>query len=72
MNNAQTITPLNILEIDTLHQIPSNPREVEAKKYANGIRAAVNTILIIEGGTVFPSPANAPAVVISTHINNCE
>ena len=62
--------PLSTLEIVMLHQIPLRPRGVRIKAIASGIRKAVKTILVMEGGKVCPSPAKAPAVVISTLIKS--
>lgn len=65
-------TPLNTLVILIAHQIPSRPRAVAANSIAPGIRRALNKIPTMDGGTVLPNPLNAPAVVISIHINNWE
>ena len=59
-------TPLKILEMVMLHQIPLSPRAVLVRTRAMGIRRAVNTILVTEGGSVRPNPEKAPAVVSST------
>lgn len=64
--------PFKILEIVILHQIPFSPSTVEVKSIAIGILAVVRTTLTTDGGSVFPSPANAPPVVISAHMNNWE
>ena len=64
------ITPLNILEMLIAHHTPFNPRLVAESMSAPGILRALNTIPIMDGGTVFPSPLNAPAVVSSMHIKS--
>ena len=61
---------MKILEIVMLHQIPFSPSAVCVSSMAKGIRAAVSTMPTTDGGTVRPKPANAPAVVISTLMNN--
>ena len=53
-----------------LHQIPFKPNAVDVSAIAIGIRAAVKIMLEIDGGIVFPSPENAPAVVNSIHIKS--
>ena len=52
------------------HHTPFKPRLVAESMSAPGILRALNTIPIIDGGTVFPSPLNAPAVVSSMHIKS--
>lgn len=61
-----------MLDIVMLHHIPVRAREVWIRASAIGIRRAVNRMLTSEGGTVFPNPENAPAVIISTLINSCD
>ena len=61
-----------MLEIVILHQIPFSPKAVDVSAIAIGIRAAVKIILEIDGGIVLPNHENAPAVVNSIHINNCD
>ena len=65
-NQVNRSTPLKILEMVMLHQIPLSPRAVLVRTRAMGIRRAVNTILVTEGGSVRPNPEKAPAVVSST------
>lgn len=64
--------PFNILEIVILHHTPFNPNTVDDKRRAKGIRAPVNTVLLIDGIIGFPNPAKAPLVTISTHKNNSD
>ena len=66
------MAPFIIEEIEILHQIPFSPSAVAASSRASGIRAEVKIILIIDGGSVLPSPAKEPSVVISRHINSCD
>ena len=47
-------TPLKILDIVMLHQMPLRARGVSQRNSAMGIRSAVNTMLITEGGIVRP------------------
>ncbi len=61
-----------MLVLVMLHQIPLSPKAVCVRTSARGILDAVNMMLTIEGGTVFPYPEKAPAVVISTLMNNWE
>ena len=69
-NHTRRMTPLSMLEIVMLHQIPFRARGVWMSASARGIRMDVNRILTTEGGRVCPYPQKAPAVVISTLMNN--
>ena len=60
-----------MLEIEMAHQTPFTPKKLDSS-IAAGIRNEVNTIDTILGGSVFPSPLNAPCVAISKHMKNCE
>lgn len=67
MNRA---IPFRVLDIVILHQIPLRPKAVPVSNRARGILAEVSTIPTTDGGMVLPNPENAPAVAISTHMNN--
>jgi hypothetical protein len=54
-----------------LHQTLDRPNTADNSN-APGILNVLKTMPLREGGTVFPSPLKALAVVISMHIKNCE
>lgn len=70
MKSRTNSTPLQILDKEMLHQIPSNPKGVEDNNIAAGIRAAVSRILTREGVRVWPKPEYAPLVTLSQHMNS--
>ena len=66
------MVPFAILEILMLHQIPFSPRAVAENRIAMGMRAAFPSTPVTAGDIGFPSPWNAPAEVLSRHMNSCE
>ena len=73
MNQLKRTIPFKTEVIEMLHQTPDIPsRNGCDKNRASGIRAAVSDMPTIEGGYVLPIPLNAPPVVISMHMKNCE
>ena len=73
MNQLKRTIPFKTDVIEMLHHTPDIPRRNGCdKNRASGIRAAVSDMPTIEGGYVLPIPLNAPPVVISIHMKNCE
>ena len=73
INNVNSNIPFTILVPLMLHQTPFKPKAViPLSNIAIGILSPVSIILTKDGVTVFPNPENAPVVVISIHIKNCE
>ena len=64
--------PFRTLEMLILHQIPLSFSTLAERTAASGIRSVLNMIPIRDGGSVLPSPWNAPADAASVHIKSCE
>ncbi len=64
--------PFNMLEMLMAHHAPFNPNAVEDRIRDMGILSAFKVIPTTEGGTVFPRPLKAPAVVASIHLGSWE
>ncbi len=55
-NHRVNISPLAVVVMQTTHQMPSTPRPNPTSRIAKGIRRVLNTILVMAGGRVRPTP----------------